>query len=292
MTRCDLDPDAASSLCLMTAEEFQTADGYPRHREMLHSLGSIRYCRAEIYQDCVLGILRLPRKSTENLSLTTFGFYLTETCLTLIEDSGNLKSLTEKARARHTGPLSPAQFLLFLFESMVDEDMLYLQHLEEKMAVLEDQLLHRLPDQFLETLIGSRRKFSELYAYYEQLSDIGDTLSSDECRALSGAAADGWQRFTGRTSRLHNYVHLLREYAIQLRELYQSQLDARQNKTMTLLTVVTTLFLPLTLLTGWYGMNFTNMPELSWKYGYGVVIGLALLIIVLEILYFKRKKML
>lgn len=247
----------------------RSAGAYPRHREMLHSLGSIRYCRSELYQDCVPGILRLPRKSTGNIPLATFGFYLAEGCLTLIEASGSLKSLMEKARARHSGPLSPGQLLLFLFESMMEGDVLYLQHLEEKMDALEEQLLYRTPDRFQETLIGFRRKLSELHAYYKPLSDIGDTLGSEECQALSGASSGSWQRFTGRTGRLHNYVHLLREYALQLRELYQSQLDARQNKIMTILTVVTTLFLPLTLLTGWYGMNFANMPELRWEYGYG-----------------------
>ena len=59
---------------------------------------------------------------------------------------------------------------------------------------------------------------------------------------------------------------------------------------MMVLTIVTTIFLPLTLLTGWYGMNFKNMPELGWRYGYPLVILIALLIIVLEIIYFKKKK--
>ena len=59
---------------------------------------------------------------------------------------------------------------------------------------------------------------------------------------------------------------------------------------MCILTVVTTLFLPLTLLTGWYGMNFANMPELHWKYGYPMVIIAAILLVALEIIYFKKKK--
>ena len=56
--------------------------------------------------------------------------------------------------------------------------------------------------------------------------------------------------------------------------------------------MVTTIFLPLTLIAGWYGMNFPGMPEFEWKYGYPAVIVISILIIVLEILYFKKKKML
>ena len=59
---------------------------------------------------------------------------------------------------------------------------------------------------------------------------------------------------------------------------------------MGILTVVTTFFLPLTLITGWYGMNFENMPELKWVYGYPMVIAVSLMIAVIEYVYFKRKK--
>ena len=70
-----------------------------------------------------------------------------------------------------------------------------------------------------------------------------------------------------RVELLQNHVHLLRENVLQIRELYQSMQDARQNKIMVVITIVTTIFLPLTLITGWYGMNFVYMPELQWRYG-------------------------
>ena len=61
---------------------------------------------------------------------------------------------------------------------------------------------------------------------------------------------------------------------------------------MRILTVVTTIFLPLTLIAGWYGMNFTYMPELRWKYGYPLVIAISLAIICLSIWICKKKKFL
>lgn len=61
---------------------------------------------------------------------------------------------------------------------------------------------------------------------------------------------------------------------------------------MCILTVVTTIFLPLTLLTGWYGMNFVYMPEIHWRFGYIAVIAAAIVIVIFEIIYFKKKKLL
>ena len=59
---------------------------------------------------------------------------------------------------------------------------------------------------------------------------------------------------------------------------------------MKLLTIVTTIFLPLSLIVGWYGMNFQGMPELSWAYGYPAVIAVSVLIAVCLVIYFKKKR--
>ena len=77
---------------------------------------------------------------------------------------------------------------------------------------------------------------------------------------------------------------------MQLRDLYKAHLDIKQNRIMTVLTVVTTIFMPLTLIAGWYGMNFHFMPELNWKWSYPVVIILSIAIAVGSLLFFKKKK--
>ena len=67
-------------------------------------------------------------------------------------------------------------------------------------------------------------------------------------------------------------------------------MEVRQNRTMTLLTVITTIFMPLTLIAGWYGMNFRYMPELEWRYGYLAVAVLSVAVIVCCLILFKKKK--
>ena len=90
--------------------------------------------------------------------------------------------------------------------------------------------------------------------------------------------------------RLQDQISSLRDYTVQLRDLFSTQLDIRQNRTMSILTVVTTIFLPLTLIAGWYGMNFRNMPELGWRFGYPAVIIVRVVIVIVCIAYFKKKK--
>ena len=90
--------------------------------------------------------------------------------------------------------------------------------------------------------------------------------------------------------RLLKRSQTLKEYSLQLRELYQTQIDIQQNDTMQWFTVITTLFAPLTLITSWFGMNFANMPGLDWQWGYQAIIVVCIVIIVVELVIFKRKK--
>ena len=72
--------------------------------------------------------------------------------------------------------------------------------------------------------------------------------------------------------------------------MFQSEIDIKQNRIMQILTIVTTVFLPLSLIVGWYGMNFAHMPELHWKYGYPMVIAVSSAVVVINLIICKKKK--
>ena len=277
-------------LTIMQADDFrQKKEDFSHHQEFLHSLGSIRYCKAEVFRNCIIGTLRIPQKSEHRTPQIACGFYLTEQELILVEDSGELKHWLEKQSDMFQGVQSSDQLLLQFIEQITENDILYLSHLEKELENMEEKMMHGIPSDFFSMLTKYRHKVSELNAYYEQLTAIGTLVQSHDGHPLV-KSAEQWGRYALRTERFQNHVQLLRENILQLRELYQSVQDAKQNKIMCILTVVTTLFLPLTLLTGWYGMNFIYMPELHWKYGYFTVIFVAVLIVSLEIVYFKKKK--
>ena len=90
-----------------------------------------------------------------------------------------------------------------------------------------------------------------------------------------------------RVDRLFHSVLNLRDYVTEVREAYQAQVDINLNQLMKLFTVITTICLPLTLIAGWYGMNFP-MPEYTSSIGYPMVIALSVVIVVWVIAYFRK----
>ena len=81
-----------------------------------------------------------------------------------------------------------------------------------------------------------------------------------------------------------------RELLSGLMDLYLSGINNKMNEVMKVLTIISTIFIPLTFLAGVYGMNFKYMPELGWKWGYSAVIMAMIMIAITMVLYFKRKK--
>ncbi len=129
-----------------------------------------------------------------------------------------------------------------------------------------------------------------LRRHYEQLLDLGQELEENENCFFEEKNLRYFHLFTARVARLIDMTGTVREYTFQLRELQESKLNIKQNHIITILTIVTTIFAPLTLITGWYGMNFAHMPELQSVWGYPAVILVSLLIAGGCLFYFHKKK--
>ena len=115
------------------------------------------------------------------------------------------------------------------------------------------------------------------------------SLQENDGGCVSGHSVKRLGYFLRKISALREETQMLREYASQVSGEYQAQVDIAQNRIMKLLTIVTTVFMPLSLITGWYGMNFANMPELEWEYGYPAAVALSVLVVGGCLLYFRKK---
>ena len=277
--------------------EEENAEGMMLPEILKKSMKNLRYCKMERTGENYVGTIKVPRQ--EKSGGIAFAFYLEEPHsdedggqLMIEEESGRLAVMVEENREDLEGSEDGHAFMLNLLHLLMQDDVLQLERLEESMYALEEELLKGIPENFQERTARCRRKLFTLHTYYEQMVNLAQNMEDAPHLARQDETCAEWGRLADKAERLHNHVEMLREYLIQIRELYQSRTAEQQNRIMTMLTVVTTIFLPLTLIAGWYGMNFPNMPELHWRYGYAVVIGLSVLIVTLEILYFKKKKML
>lgn len=184
------------------------------------------------------------------------------------------------------------QRLLYgFFLRLLRGDMDHLDQMEDRISDGETRLLEgKLTGECLEQIVAWRRELLRLKRYYEQLDAIFDQLAVNDNGLLDRQAVRRFSNLGNRTERFLGSIQNLREAVTQLREAYQSQLAIQQNDLMKLFTLVTVVFLPLTLLAGWYGMNFVSMPELRWRYGYPAVAIVGLAIAVGLVWYFRRKK--
>lgn len=184
----------------------------------------------------------------------------------------------------------PYRWLLAFFLAMTADDVYQLEKMEDKITGIEDGILSRgRKDDCLGKIITMRRSLLKLKRYYEQLSLVTSDLADDEDCLLPQEMQKRFAAFDRRVDHLICSVMHLREYITQVREAYQAQIDISQNQTMKVLTVVSAVFLPLTLIVGWFGMNL-QMPEYSWQFGYVYVIVLSAVVCFFCLAIFKFKK--
>ena len=181
------------------------------------------------------------------------------------------------------------RLLSAFFERVTAKDADRLEKIETEISNLEDALITSAKRNSVREIIHLRKRLLVLKRYYEQLLDVLDILQENENNLLDNRSMRYFKIFSGRVDRLYHSVLNLRDYVTQVREAYQAEVDISLNSTMKIFTVITAIFLPLSLIVGWYGMN-VQMPEYKWPFGYPMVILLSVAVVVFCLVYFKKKK--
>lgn len=146
--------------------------------------------------------------------------------------------------------------------------------LEVRLEELEDEMIHRPSDRLLAELVGHKaelKKLRRIITYHEQLADTLRGASPPGIRSeLQHELTDMYEHL----ERMTSLAGLYYELASDLMDGYITMASHRLNHIVKVLTIVTTIFVPLSFMAGLYGMNFENMPELQFRYGYVGLLGL------------------
>lgn len=208
---------------------------------------------------------------------------------------GHFDSVMERYNTeKHSlGETVPERFLYYFLDRLIMDDRIILENMEFHMSELEMQMLQEhINPRFVNEILQWKRELMYIWNYYEQLIDLGEVLRDNENDMFPEENTRKFAIFTDRIHRLNENVRHLKEYTVQLRETHDAMLDYNLNNIMKFFTVITTVFLPLTLIVGWYGMNFRYMPELNWRYGYLGVILFSVGVVIALVVAFKKHKLL
>ena len=271
-------------LAILTAEAYADAKvPGPLHPPEALSMGEARYCRLLIEPDRISGRLRVPAHQRQGACDVLFTWW--QTSLLILDKCG----LVRERMDRLPSSGSPAAFLTELLLALAAEEPGRIQQLEDRTAALEQAVLGDETETFIERMGELRKEFNRRGRYYAQLGEMAETLEERAADRFDKGSMRRLACLERRARALREETQMLREYASQVCSEYQSQVDIAQNRIMKVLTIVTTLFLPLSLIAAWYGMNFEHMPELHWLYGYPAVIAMSALVVAICLVFFKKK---
>ena len=181
-------------------------------------------------------------------------------------------------------------FLYEWLESFSEQEILAIEKAEREITLLEDRILNGTVRNFNSDILDFKKNITRYYHYYHQLVEFANEIKKELETNFSKKETGDFDDYIDRIDRLIDETQFVREYILDVQEVYQAEIEIKQNDTMKFLTIITTIFFPLSLIAGWYGMNFEKMPELKSDYGYPVIIGISICIIIGFLIFFKKKK--
>ncbi|MNZ87044.1 Magnesium transport protein CorA [compost metagenome] len=167
----------------------------------------------------------------------------------------------------------PDRFLYYLIDLVVDNYFVVGDRIEVKIEKLEEDILMHTKRSHLSEIIGLRSEILWLKKVLGPQKEVINILNKKDLRLIDDQLQKYFSDIYENAVKISENFDTFRELMGNLREAYQSAIANRANEIMRVFTAITTIFIPLTLITGIYGMNFDNMPEIHWKYGYYVVLG-------------------
>lgn len=213
--------------------------------------------------------------------------------LSFLEDAGdvfeNIRQRIRRGAGRVRG--MGADYLAFcLVDAVIDHCFLAVESIGERVEHFEDQLLANALQAEISDLYRFKRYLMNLRRAVWPLREVLAAVIRSEMTLLEHQNLAFWRDLYDQTVQVMDRVEAARESLATMHDTYLSSLSNRMNEVMKVLTIISTIFIPLTFIAGVYGMNFKNMPELEWRPGYFVILGVMVAIATALVLYFRRQR--
>jgi magnesium transporter len=192
-----------------------------------------------------------------------------------------------KGRIRKLGPDYLAYALL---DAVVDQYFVVLERLGERIETLEEELVDNPRKETMHEIHGLKREMIYLRKSVWPLREVVAGLERVESSLIQDATNIFFRDVYDHTIQVIDNVETYRDMLSGMVETYLSSISNRMNEVMKVLTIISTIFIPLTFIVGVYGMNFKHMPELEWRLGYFLVWGIILAVALAMAAFFRRKK--
>jgi magnesium transporter len=193
---------------------------------------------------------------------------------------------SDKGRIRKMG----ADYLVYvLMDTIVDNYFAVLEKIGEKIEEIEDEIVTNPSPVTLQTIHDLKRQMIMLRKSIWPLREVINRLERWESKLINESTDIFLRDLYDHTIQVVDAVETFRDMLSGMMDIYMSSVSNRMNEVMKVLTIIATIFLPLTLVAGIYGMNFRIMPELQWEMGYPFALLIMLAVGIIMLIYFKRK---
>lgn len=212
--------------------------------------------------------------------------------LSFHEAGANIFSAVENRLQKSSGKIrkKTSDYLAYaLFDAMVDNYFLVLEKVGAQIEDLQEEILTEPSGDSLEQLHFLKRELTLLRKSVWPLRDVINSLIRSDSDLISDDTLKYFMDVYDHTMQIIETLEAFRDVTASLFDIYLSAISNRMNEVMKVLTVIATIFIPLTFIVGIYGMNFHYMPELTWKWGYFATLGIMFIMGTAMAIYFKKK---
>ncbi|MDF2875763.1 MAG: corA [Sporomusa sp.] len=184
-----------------------------------------------------------------------------------------------------------ADYLLYaLIDSVVDHYFLVLEHLGEKIEMVEDQIVVQPRPEVLHELHVLKHDMLFMRKSVWPVRELISRLERGEAAHIEESTLIYLRDVYDHAIQVIETIEIYRDMLSGMMDIYLSSISNRMSEVMKMLTIISTIFIPLTFIAGVYGMNFANMPELAWEYGYPFIMSAMLGLALIMVRYFRQKR--